>query len=362
MRVLLLLIFALSALPANAANTPTESQTNVLAQVISIVSQSQRPVPDTNVTTTFQTLRAELLEGPNKGDVVTVLNDYLVLSVGEKFYALHTVDAIDNVDNYTVSEPYRLPQLLILIGIFIAVVILFGGWQGMRALLALTGSLIFIFYLLLPGILHDFSPVLVATGVASLIILLGSYVTHGFNKVTTAAVCGMIATIGITGAFAYFAIHWTHLSGFGSEETVSLNFDTGGKINFISLLLGAVLIGLLGVLYDAAIGQAVAIDELVKAKPDAGRRYIFSRALRIGREHIGALVNTLAIAYVGVSLPLLLLFYNLSPDASIAVTLNREIFATEIVRILVGSIGVVLAVPITTAIGVYLLDRHNQKN
>ncbi len=352
-----LFVFTPAAYAAGATSTSgiAGSVTNVLAEVIAVTNQEQRPVPATGITETFQTLRAEILEGSATGNVVTVQNDYLTLKVGEKFYAMHTVDPLDNTDMYTVSEPYRVPQMLVIIGLFVVVVVVFGGIQGIRALVSLAASFFFIGYLLLPGILHGYPPILVAIGVSSLIIVLGSYVTHGFNKVTTSAVLGMLATIVLSGVLAYFAIGTTRLSGFNTEEAVTLNFDTGGSIDFAGLLLGAVLIGLLGVLYDAAIGQAVAIDELRHAAPEAPRGRIFKRALRMGREHIGALVNTLAIAYVGVSLPLLLLFYRLSPDTSWMVTINREIFATEIVRAMIGGIGIVLAVPITTLIATYML-------
>jgi uncharacterized membrane protein len=143
------------------------------------------------------------------------------------------------------------------------------------------------------------------------------------------------------------------LTGFSSEESIFLNFNTRGSIDFSGLLLGGILIGLLGVLYDAAIGQSVSVDELHRAGPHLSKRYIFTRAIRIGREHIGALVNTLAIAYVGASLPLLLLFYQSSASAGLMI--NQEIFATEIIRTMIGSIGLVLAVPITTVISIFLI-------
>ena len=164
----------------------------------------------------------------------------------------------------------------------------------------------------------------------------------------------MVVTILFTGALAYYAVDVTRLSGFASEEAVYLNFDTRGSIDFVGLLLGSILIGLLGVLYDAAISQAIAIEELHKIGPHLSRAFIFKRALRIGREHIGALVNTLAIAYVGASLPLLLLFYA-STDSSFSLNLNRELFATEVIRTMIGSIGLVLAVPITSLITVWML-------
>jgi uncharacterized membrane protein len=149
-------------------------------------------------------------------------------------------------------------------------------------------------------------------------------------------------------------VHSARLTGFGSEEAAYLNFDTNGSIDFVGLLLGGLVIGLLGILYDAAIGQAIAVEELWAMNKDATRRHVFMRVMRVGREHIGALVNTLAIAYVGAYLPLLLLF-KLTATQGPLVTINQEMFATEILRTLVGSTGLVLAVPITTAVAVWML-------
>ena len=356
----LLLVFSTFTSAAEALEPGTSVVTTELAEVIAITLEEERSVPGTEVRAPFQTIRAEILEGPHKGGIVTVQNDYLMLSVGEKFYALHRVDTLTDVDAYTVSEPYRIPQLLVLIGLFILVTFLIGGRQGIRGLIALALSFFFIAYALLPGILANYSPLLVSLGVASLIIVLGSYVTHGFNKVTTSAVFGMIGTLALTAILAQYSILFTHLSGFASDEAVYLNIDTAGQIDFSALLFGGILIGLLGVLYDAAIGQAVAVDELKGAAPDASRMEIFKRAMRIGREHIGALVNTLAIAYVGVALPLLLLFYSINSDTSILTTLNREVFAGEIVRMAVSSIGIMLAVPVTSAIAVFMLIRRKK--
>jgi uncharacterized membrane protein len=150
-------------------------------------------------------------------------------------------------------------------------------------------------------------------------------------------------------------VHSARLTGFSSEEATYLNFDTSGSIDFVGLLLGGLVIGLLGILYDAAISQAIAVEELWAMNREATRRHVFTRAMRIGREHVGALVNTLAIAYVGAYLPLLLLF-KLTAMQGPLVTINQELFATEILRTLVGSTGLILAVPITTAIAVWMLQ------
>lgn len=355
----LAIIFPLSFSTAvHAQELEQDVQTIARARVLQVVSQETKALPGTNTSTTYQTLKIVILEGREQGKELTVDNDYLNLKMGDVFYLVHTTSRLDGRDYYSVSEPYRLPVLYALIGLFIVCVMIFGGKQGLRGLLSLIASFFFIGYFLLPGITHGYSPVLVSIGVSSLIIILGSYITHGFNKTTTSAVIGMLATIVITGVLAFFAIKFTRLSGFANEEAVYLSFNTGGNINFAGLLLGGVLIGLLGVLYDAAIGQAISVEELHHVAPHIPKSTIYTRAVRIGKEHIGALVNTLAIAYVGASLPLLLL-YSTSSEGLI-VTLNREIFATEIVRTMIGSIGLILAVPITTLVAVWILIKETE--
>ncbi len=358
--VLFTLVLFLGAGSALAQESESEiappSTTLMKARVLSITEQEVKNIPGTDVQSTYQTITAIILDGAEEGKVITIEDDYLSLLVGEVFYAQHTIGVFDGVDYYSVSSPYRLPQLGWLIGLFVLVVCLFGGMQGVRGLASLIGSFLFIFYLLLPGILAGYSPLLVTVVVSSFIIIVSSYITHGFTRSTSSAVIGMIVTVTITGILAYLSVHFTRLTGFGSEEVMYLNLNTRGGIDIIGLLLGGMIIGLLGVLYDAAIGQAVSVEELVRIAPHVSRRYIYTRAIRIGREHIGALVNTLAIAYVGVSLPLLLLFYQTS-NATITQIINNEMFATEIVRMMIGSIGLVLAVPITTLVSVLLLTK-----
>lgn len=348
------LLFLIPASGHAQAELVLDTTVTMKARVLEVVSEVQQEVPGTGVQSTFQSIRVEVLDGPEKGKIITVENDYLVLKKGAVFYLMHTTSALDPTDYYAVSEPYRLPALLTLTILFVAIVVIFGGMQGVRGLLALVGSLGFIMFLLLPGILKGYPPILVAVGVASIIIVGASYITHGFTRTTSVAVFGMILTVTLTGVLAYVAIPFAQLSGYSSDEYVYLNMNTRGTLNIAGLLIGSIIIGTLGVLYDAAIGQSVAVEELVSAGSHLSRRDVYKRALRIGREHIGALVNTLAIAYVGAALPLLLLFYGFG-NGDVLMSLNKEVFATEIVRTIVGSIGLVLAVPITTAIAVHFL-------
>lgn len=350
--------FAADIVRAQTGDIIPSTQETVKAKVLEVVSEEPAPVQGTTAEDMTQNIEVQLLEGNEKGKIVDIDNDYFMLSQGQTFYLLHTTneqpDGQSGAEYYSVQDPYRLPGLEFLIGLFVVCVFLFGGWQGIRGLVSLAGSLLIILYVLIPSILHGYSPVLMTTLVSALIIVIGSYITHGVNKTTSAAVIGMILTVVFTGFLAYEAVHMTQLTGYGSEEATYLNLNSGGTINILGLLIGGIIIGLLGVLYDVAIGQAIAVEELSRIAPHVPRQHIFKRALRIGREHIGALVNTLAIAYVGVSLPLLLLFSQ-NPTEGFGVTINREIFATEIVRTMIGSIGLVLAVPITTAIAVWML-------
>jgi uncharacterized membrane protein len=354
-------LLGFAAEPASVATTAPSEQVIiedkvevVKARVISIKESRQGVIAGTDAPAQFQTIEAEILEGTQTGKRLTVENDYLMLEEGEVFYLSHTTRGDTGTEVYAVFDPYRLPALAWLCVIFVIVVVVFGGIQGVRGLASLVGSLALIMYVLLPSIAQGYSPVLASVGVASLIIVLGSYVTHGFTKTTSSAVIGMIGTVVVTGLLAHLAVIWTKLSGFESDESVYLNISSAGTIDLKGLLFGGIVIGLLGVLYDAAIGQSVAVEELHRVGPHLSRRYIYTRALRIGREHIGALVNTLAIAYAGASLPLLLLLQTLHDTPWLSM-INKEMFAAEIVRTLVGSIGLVLTVPITTLIAVVML-------
>lgn len=357
-KILLSTIFTTIALltpfaQSNAQEIKEDSQETVKARVLEIKKQSTEIIPGVDTPHTIQTLQVEVLEGTIAGKVIELENDYIPFKEGDLFYLKHITPWDGGQNLYSVAEPYRTSSLMWLTILFVVLTVVFGGKQGVRGLLSLFGSLLLIGLVLLPAIVSGYSPVLVSIGVASLIIVLGSYITHGFNKTTSSAVIGMIVTVSFIGIFAHYSIDATHLTGFESDESTYLHFNSRGALDLAGLLLGGILIGLLGVMYDAAIGQAISVEELHRVAPHMSRLAIYRRAIRIGREHIGALVNTLAIAYVGASLPLLLLFY-LSPESAVSI-LNREVFATEIVRSLVGSIGLILAVPVTTFISTWML-------
>ncbi len=351
-KFLLFFICTLSPFFAGAQALHDDLQGFWKARVVEVVSEETKLIPGTDTEALYQTIEAEILEGDKKGQTVTILNDHLELKEGSKFF-LNYLITVQGQEIYSVRDIERRPAILFFVALFIVVIIFFGGKQGVRSLVSLALSLLVILYVLLPALLAGYSPVVTSMFVASLILFGGIYLTHGFNKESTAAFLGTVIAIIVTGILAYIAVKFSHLTGFASDESMYLNLNTAGALNIQGLLLGAIIIGVLGVLDDIAITQASVVREIYGSAPHLSKHEIYTKAIRVGKEHVGALVNTLALAYAGASLPLLLLFFtgNFAPTLLV----NQEVFATEIIRTIVGSIGLVLTVPIATWLAVFLL-------
>ncbi len=343
----------------NAQEAHNDYQGTFRAEVVEILHQEMREIPGTDTDHLYQTVRVEVLDGPKGGEVITIENDYLELDRGDTFYFNYNVD-VDGVETFGIVDIDRTDALFLLSALFVLAAVIFGGWQGVRALGALAGSFFAIFYLLLPGLHNGWDPLFASFVVAAGILFAAIFFTHGFNRESVVAYGGTMISVLLTGVFAVLAVQGTDLSGFAAEEAVYLNFNTHGTLDFTALLLGAIIIGVLGVLDDIAVTQAAVVTELYGSNPTMGKWEAYRRALRVGREHVGALVNTLALAYTGTALPLLLYFY-LTPTGFTA-AVNSELFATEIVRIIVGSIGLILTVPIVTLLAVSYLKGYKPKH
>jgi uncharacterized membrane protein len=326
----------------------------VQAEVVEILSQTEEDILD--IKSIIQTIRAKILEGDKSGEIVTVTDDYIHLKKGQKFFLYHTIDGLDGRETYSVRDIDRRPVIIIFIALFVAVVLFFSGKQGLRSLIGLAGSFFVILYILIPSLLKGYPPVLTSVLVATVILFLAIYLTHGFNRVSTVAFTGTVLAVILTGILAYVGVTLAHFTGLVSEEAFYLNLNTKGTLDLTGLLLGGIMIGVLGVLDDIAITQSAVVRELYNSAAHLSRKEVYKKALGVGKEHVGALVNTLALAYTGASLPLLLLFS--SGDSSTSSIINQEIFATEIIRTVVGSIGLILTVPITTFLAVYWLKGY----
>lgn len=326
------------------------------ARVTAIWDTRVETVPGSDVTQMVQTLEVEILEGEQEGEQVIFDNDFILLEEGDAFFMNYLV-TIDGTEIYSVREVDRRVPMFLLLLLFIAVVIIFGGKQGVRSLLSLVGSLFVVGYVLVPGLVGGISPLILSIGVAAGVLFFAIFVTHGFNRRSLIAYGGTMTAVLLSGVLAYISVHGTGLTGFSSDESIYLNLSTGGSLDFVGLLLGAIIIGALGALDDIAVTQVAVVRELYHANKSLSVREVYTKALRVGKEHVGALVNTLVLAYTGAALPLLLLFAG--SEASVLTILNREIFATEIVRMIVGSIGLILTVPITTLAAAYFVDKDD---
>lgn len=354
--VFLLCFFLLAPSQLAAQNTLHEDfKETIAAEVVSVAETRTRTVPGTDTIVSIQEITVRLKDGTKAGELATFANEFAELKPGDAVFVNRTETIAGDEYFILMDVDRRLPLLYLAIG-FVIFTILLTGWQGVRAITSLGLSIAAIIFLLVPALLAGWNPALASLLIAGLILGVVIFFTHGFNPRSYIAFSGTWAAVSVTCLLSYLTVNWLHLSGFSSEGAITLNFATSGSLDLSGLLLGGIIIGLLGVLDDVSITQASVVQELKAANAKLAAVELYQRAIRVGKDHIGSLINTLALAYVGVALPLILLFSRAESD--IFITLNQEIVATEITRILLGSIGLVLAVPITTAIAAWYFGKQ----
>jgi uncharacterized membrane protein len=351
----LVLLFVLSLIPDL---TPPSSEPPpvilVHARIVELLDTGGVPgSPDARVI---------VVDGPQAG---TMLDAYLQGPSGQQEVPRYAVgdEVIVNISQQgedanfvAVADRYRVPALAALLGLFAVAVTLVGGWRGVRSLIALALTLAVIIRIVVPLLLAGWNPVFLAVGSATLVTIATLLLTEGARPTTIAAAAGTFLSLALT---ALLAVAFNALAQFtelqGSGDLVYLQTVGRPELDLGGLLLAAVIFGALGILDDVTITQAATVDELYEADPRVNRSELFRRAMNVGRSHISATVNTLALAYVGASLPLIVLFNAGQQDPFL--TVSGEIVAVEVVKALVGSIGIVAAVPATTAIAVLLVGR-----
>lgn len=253
----------------------------------------------------------------------------------------------------------RRPVLAYLFAIFVVLTVLIAGKWGLASILGMGYSFYVIFKFILPMIIKGYDAVTVAIIGAVFIIPVTFCLSHGINKKTVTAIVGTIISMIVVGILSFLFVNMAKLTGFAVEEAGFLQYQLGDLINMKGILLAGIIISTLGVMDDITISQSSVVEELQDANPKLAKKELFVRSMRVGKDHISSMVNTLVLVYAGASLPLLLLFVN-NPHPFNEI-INYEIIADEIVRTLVGSIGLILAVPITTYIAVQTLKNDTLK-
>ncbi|HEY6568532.1 MAG TPA: YibE/F family protein [Actinomycetota bacterium] len=246
---------------------------------------------------------------------------------------------------YAFYDRIRTPSLFWLALVFAVLVVLLGRLKGLAALIGLAISIALLLVFIIPAILNGSPPVMVASVGAGAIAFVVLYVAHGFTSRTTVALIGTLAGVGLTLVLSLVWVPFAHLAGLATEGSYIIQ-AVGVEVDLSGLLLAGIVIGALGAIDDVAVTQASAVWELRAADPELGPRELRRAGMRVGRDHVGSIVNTLALAYAGASLPLLILFQlSRQPLGSLV---GSEVVATEIVRTLVGSMGLIAAMPVTT--------------
>jgi len=332
------------------------SQT-VRARVTNIVDEGQINLNGRNQL--YQVMNVEVLEGDYKGVPFEIdygkrqlRNDNFRFAPGDEVYV-----EVDKTPNNVLQAYYvdyvRTQPLLILLIAFVISMLIMGRWKGLGSLVSLVVSMVMIVGYVIPHILAGEDPVKVSL-IGSVILLAATlYLTYGWNLKTHSSMLSIMVALLITGALSLFFVYLTRLTGYGDENTMYLMQFSSVPIDPRGLLLGGMIIGSLGVLDDLVTSQSAAVVEIHDANSSLGFRRTFQKAMRIGQDHVTATVNTLVLAYTGAALPLLLIFT--LGNGSYSYFLNSEFLAEEIVRTLVGALGLIAAVPISTLLATVII-------
>ncbi|MFV5991760.1 YibE/F family protein [Streptomyces sp. NPDC056231] len=274
------------------------------------------------------------------------------LGQGQGVVVAYAPDAPHDLQ-YSVTDVNRTFPMALLAGIFALAVVVVGRMRGLMALVALAVSFAVLTLFILPAILQGSNPLLVAVVGASAIMLIALYMCHGLTARTSVAVIGTLISLLLIGLLGSLFIGWASLTG-NTDDSTGLIHGLYPHIDMSGLLLAGVIIGSLGVLDDVTVTQTSAVWELHQADPTMGARKLYRAGIRIGRDHIASVVNTLVLAYAGAALPLLLLFS--IAQSGVGTVATSELVAEEIVRTLVGSIGLVASVPVTTVLAALVVS------
>ena len=331
------------------------------AQVVRVIETGDRNPELTGMRQPFQRLELRLDSGLYRGEVVTVewggrraLDPNGFLSAGDRVLVSESREG--GARRYAVEEIVRLPALVPLAIVLFVALLAVARLKGLAAIAGLAASIAVFLLAIVPALQRGGDP-LIATLVGAVgVVTVSVFVVHGANRKSVAALVGTLAGLVVICVVAVVGLATLRLTGLGSEEQIFLAVGTDGRINMPRLVLAGVIVGSLGALVDMCVGQASATMELARVDPTLGPGQLYRSALNVGHDHIGSLVNTLALAYFGGALPLvLLLSLGFQP---LSVALNSEEIVESILAVLAASIGLVLCVPITTAVAVFSVRRR----
>ena len=330
------------------------------AKVLKIINEGATEDPGGSAK--FQNVSLEIQSGGENGRVVNT--EYITsaasferqkLHVGETVVLARSEDIRGEV--YYVVDSFRLPMVGLFLLFFFVLAATFGRGSGMRAVLGLGVTLFVLLAFVAPRIFAGDSPVVICALGAVMIAVVSIILSHGVKLRSFVALGATLITLLFAFVMSALAVKLAAMSGGGTEEAVFLQLNYLSGLDLQGLLLGGMVIGTLGVLDDVTTAQVAAVDEIHNANGSLTAQELYSRGLSVGREHIASLVNTLALAYVGASFPIFLLF-SLPDNPPLWVLLNSEQIMEEAVRALVGGGSLILAVPVATLLASYIFAKR----
>ena len=335
-------------------DTSIEYQLGTIEKII----QEERTTDSAGEDTTMQTLA---VREQTSGKSIEVLTRKTTGFMGANTYAPGSAVVLakqttNGATTYALTDAYRLPVLGGLGLFFFALVILLVKKQGFFSFVGMVLSFVILIFFLVPQILAGANPVVISMASALGISAISLYLSHGFGVRSHLSFISIIFSLGIATILSVLATQLGQFSGIGTEEAMFLQMGPTASINLRGLFLGGILLGTLSILDDIAVSQVSIVIQLKQAQPKLSTKELYSRALGVGKDHVASLVNTLVLAYAGASLPLFLLFSTANTQP-LWVTLNGENIAEEIIRTLVGSIALVVTVPISTALAAIAADK-----
>ena len=331
------------------------------AKVLEIIEIEE--VGEDNFNGQIQHVEVEILSGKHKGQRFHVENGLsenvaynILVEKGDKVVVVIEEDGMSGEIEVFISDYSRGDYLLYLTLIFAALILLVGRAKGIRALISLTLTMGSIVYILLPSILKGADPIPISIAISIGVTIVTIFLVGGVNSKSISAIIGTSIGVIIAGIISYIIGSKINLTGLSAEEATMLMFIPQEiSFNFRNLLFSGIILGALGAVMDVGMSVSSSIDEIYKANNELTTKQLFDSGMNVGKDVMGTMTNTLILAYAGTSIPLLLLF--MAYETSIIKIMNMDIIATEIVRSLSGSIGLILTIPITAIIASTLIKR-----
>lgn len=305
----------------------------------------------------YQHLKVEILDGNHKGEILTIrhtieriMPGYYIFKPGDKLLIRATEDSSGTLETVKIQEKVRDTQVYLIVGLFVVLLLIIGGFNGLKTLLSLIIAVAMIFFGYIPLIIRGVNPILASLGISIPVVIITLVIISGRNIKTLAAIIGTSLGVIISGILAFVFGNFAHLTGLADDSSISLAYIPQFRnLDYKGILFGTILIGAIGAIMDVAISIASALYEISELDKCITKKNMIISGMNIGKDMMGSMSNTLILAYVGTTLHLIILF--IVYKIRFIEIINLDSIATEIIRAMAGSIGLIITIPVTVVIG-----------